>query len=66
MVLSKINKKSPIDLANQLNVFNSKITLIENITVAKPGFINIKFKIEYWNNFVKEIYTNYNIVWIYW
>jgi len=61
MVLSKINKKSPIDLANQLIVLiKNDDPDIENITVAKPGFINIKFKIEYWNNFVKEIYTNYN------
>jgi arginyl-tRNA synthetase len=61
MVLSKINKKSPIDLANQLIVLiKNDDSDIETITVAKPGFINIKFKIEYWNNFVKEIYTNYN------
>ena len=61
MVLSKINKKSPIDLANQLIVLiKNDDPDIESITVAKPGFINIKFKIEYWNNFVKEIYTNYN------
>jgi arginyl-tRNA synthetase len=61
MVLSKINKKSPIELANQLIVLiKNDDPDIENITVAKPGFINIKFKIEYWNNFVKEIHTNYN------
>jgi len=61
MVLSKINKKSPIDLANQLIVLiKNEDPDIESITVAKPGFINIKFKIEYWNNFVKEIHTNFN------
>ena len=32
---------------------------IDNISVAKPGFINIKFKPVYWNNFIKEINTNY-------
>ena len=61
MVLSKINKKSPIDLANQLiDLIKNNDPDIENITVAKPGFINIKFKTGYWNNFVKEIHTNYN------
>ena len=59
MVLSKINKKSPIDLANQLiSIIKKEDKNIENINVVKPGFINIKFKKEYWNNFVKEIYNN--------
>merc|ERR1711991_867497 len=32
--------------------------LIENISVAKPGFINIKFKPSFWSNFIKEIIHN--------
>ena len=60
MVLSKINKKSPIDIANQLIVFiKDNDSSIENISVAKPGFINIKFKAIYWNTFVKEVNNNY-------
>ena len=60
MVLSKINKKSPFDIATQLIILIKKEdSLIENITVAKPGFINIKFKATYWNNFVKEVSKNY-------
>ena len=60
MVLSKINKKSPFDIANQLIILIKKEDpLIKNITVAKPGFINIKFKATYWNNFVKEVNINY-------
>jgi arginyl-tRNA synthetase len=56
MVLSKINKKSPLDLADQLSkLIKKEDPYIENITIAKPGFINIKFKTTYWNNFVKEI-----------
>ncbi|MDC1223978.1 arginine--tRNA ligase [Pelagibacteraceae bacterium] len=60
MVLSKINQKSPLEIANQLiDVIKNEDPLIENITVAKPGFINIKFKTEYWNNFVKEVNENH-------
>ena len=60
MVLSKINKKSPIELANQLIIFiKDNDSDIDSISVAKPGFINIKFKTKYWNNFVREIHTNY-------
>ena len=60
MVLSKINKKSPFDIATQLIILIKKEDpLIKNITVAKPGFINIKFKATYWNNFVKEVNINY-------
>ena len=37
MVLSKINKRSPIDLANTLSEeIKSKDNLIENISVVKP------------------------------
>ena len=59
MVLSKLNKKSPIDLAEQISpIIKDKDPLIENITVAKPGFINIKFKPLFWSNFIENIITN--------
>ena len=62
MVLSKINKRSPLDIADQLvNVLKNKDSDIENISVAKPGFINIKFKPIYWNNFIKEVNKNNKI-----
>ena len=58
MILSKINNKSPIKLAEQfIDLIKNEDLNIENIEVAKPGFINIKFKKTYWNNFVKEVYT---------
>ena len=56
MVLSKINKKSPTDLASILaDALKKNDKLIENISVIKPGFINIRFKPIFWTNFVKEI-----------
>ena len=56
MVLSKINQKSPIDLANQLTELIKKDDInINSISVAKPGFINIKFENTFWNEFVKDI-----------
>ena len=56
MFLSKINKKSPIDLANILSEeIKKRDKLIKDISVVKPGFINIKFKPFFWTNFVKEI-----------
>ena len=59
MVLSKANKKSPIDLANQLaDLIKYDDDKIDNINVEKPGFINIKFKVFFWNEFLKEIITN--------
>ena len=45
MVLSKLNKKSPIDLASILaEAFKKNDELIEDISIINPGFINIKFK----------------------
>ena len=60
MVLSKLNKKSPIDLANQLSELIKKDDKnIYSINVAKPGFINIKFEGSFWNNFLKEMIDNH-------
>ncbi len=55
MVLAKINKKSPTDIANQLvDLIKKNDNQIDDITIAKPGFINIKFKNTFWNVFLKE------------
>ena len=59
MVLSKINKTSPLQLAEKLaSEIKNKDSDIESISVAKPGFINIKFKPSYWSNFIKNITDN--------
>ena len=59
MVLSKLNKKAPIDLANLLSEeIKKKDNLIDEISVVKPGFINIKFKSIFWTNFTKEVIKN--------
>ena len=59
MVLSKANNKPPLDLANILvKAIKEKDELIDNISVVKPGFINIKFKPIFWTKFVKEIIKN--------
>ncbi len=60
MVLSKANKKSPIDIANILvDSIKNDDDEVEFISVVKPGFINIKFKSIYWNNFIKNVYQNH-------
>lgn len=59
MVLSKINKKSPLDLAEKISLsLKNNDTLIQNIDVVKPGFINIKFKPVFWSNFIEDIIAN--------
>ncbi len=59
MVLSKINKTSPLQLAEKLaHEIKNKDSQIETISLAKPGFINIKFKPSYWSNFIKNITDN--------
>ncbi|MDC3071740.1 arginine--tRNA ligase [Candidatus Pelagibacter sp.] len=59
MVLSKLNNKSPTDLANILSdALKKSDKLIEDISIVKPGFINIKFKPIFWTNFIKEIIIN--------
>ena len=59
MVLSKINKKSPLDLAEKISSsLKNNDSLIQAIDVVKPGFINIKFKPIFWSNFIESIILN--------
>ena len=59
MVLSKINKKSPLDLAEKISSsLKNNDSLIQAIDVVKPGFINIKFKPIFWSNFIESIIAN--------
>ena len=60
MFLSKVNKKSPLDLANTLaEAIKKNDKLIDDISIVKPGFINIKFKPIFWTNFVEDLIKNY-------
>ncbi len=59
MILSKINKKSPTDIAKNLSdVLKKKDDLIEDIEIINPGFINIRFKPIFWTNFIKDLNNN--------
>ena len=59
MVLSKLNKKSPLDLAEQISpIIKENDSLVDTIAIVKPGFINIKFKPLFWTNFIEEVITN--------
>ena len=59
MVLSKLNKQSPLELAEKISpIIKEKDSLIDTINVVKPGFINIKFKPLFWTNFIQEIIKN--------
>ena len=56
MVLAKINETQPLELANKLiPLIRNEDSNIANIEFAKPGFINIKFKKNFWNEFLKDI-----------
>ncbi len=59
LVLSKANNKSPTDLAVNLSeAIKKSDNLIDDISIIKPGFINIKFKPIFWTNFIEEIIKN--------
>ena len=59
MVLSKLNESEPITLAKKLSEIIKKNDVnIDNIETVKPGFINIKFKQNFWNDFCKNIISS--------
>ena len=56
MVLSKANNKPPLEMAEMIaNIIKKNDDQIEEIKIEKPGFINLKFKKIFWNNFLKSI-----------
>ena len=56
MILAKINKKKPLDLANILKKkFLEHFNEFEKINVAKPGFLNINFKVDFWKDHLFKI-----------
>jgi arginyl-tRNA synthetase len=60
MFLSKVNKKSPLLIADQLvEKLKNDDETIEEITTVKPGFINIKFKSTFWSKFIEEVNKNF-------
>jgi Arginyl-tRNA synthetase len=62
MILSKVNNKPPVELATTLaEAIKKSDNLIDDISIIKPGFINIKFKSIFWTNFIEEIIKNSKI-----
>jgi len=56
MILSKVNQKSPFEMANLLKEnFLSHFREFDNIDIGKPGFLNINFKSYFWKNFLDQL-----------
>jgi len=61
MILSKPNNKSPMEIGDDLaKLIKNKEKFIEEVTVEKPGFINIKLNINFWNYFLEKIINESN------
>jgi len=56
LLLAKHNKTTPIYIANLLKKeFLKEFREFDKIEIAKPGFINITFKMDFWKNYVQKI-----------
>ena len=61
MVLGKTNNKSPFELAKVIaDIIENNDDNLDDIKIEKPGFINLKFKKTFWNNFLKTIINQSN------
>ncbi len=62
MILSKLNNKAPIELAKDLSdIFLKEFDEFEKIEVAKPGFINFYFNLNFWGSFLSKIIASKKI-----
>ena len=56
LILGKIHKKNPIDIAKQIkSEMVPSGEIIKKITITDPGFINFKISKEYYYNILKDI-----------
>ena len=56
MILAKFNKTTPLDFANIIKKhFSDNFKEFEKIDIAKPGFLNINFKIHFWKDYLLKI-----------
>ena len=61
MILVKFNDKTSIEIANILKKnISENFQEFEKIEVAKPGFININFTLDFWKNYLLQI-IKYNL-----
>ena len=58
LVLSKLNNRSPLEIADKIKNLLDKIPDIAEIIIAKPGFLNIKLSNSYWGVFAEDILLN--------
>ena len=56
MMLAKLNKKSPFALAEIFKEsFIKEYQEFDNINIAKPGFLNITFKKNFWKKYLSNV-----------
>ncbi len=56
MILANFNKQSPMDLAAILKIhLLKKFKEFKDIEIAKPGFINIYLKDDFWKNYLTKV-----------
>ena len=61
MILVKFNDKTSIEIANILKKnISENFQEFEKIEVAKPGFININFTLDFWKDYLLQI-IKYNL-----
>ena len=60
MVLSKVNKRPPLEIAENLKTLILDMDSVNNINIQKPGFLNINLKKSFWKDFVANVVSNPN------
>ena len=59
LILASENKKNPLDLASELSkLIKENFNEFEDVIVAKPGFINLRFKKFFWYKYLFDFSYN--------
>lgn len=58
MSLSRVLKRNPLDIAEEIksDLQTAKLPFVESLSVAKPGFINIKISKDYYKQVLQHIF----------
>ncbi len=56
MILAKVNQKTPLEIAEILKkYFLNSFNEFEKVDLAKPGFLNIFFRNDFWKTYLRNI-----------
>ncbi len=61
IIFSKVSKTNPLLIAEEIKIqICKKLNLLNSLDIVKPGFLNFKFKNEFWHIFLHNLKESFS------